>query len=107
MARLAGWNVTYETITPESAAEGDAFDRGFLEQGVTFREAFTAWWEAREGSYVEPDSIPMLWARWFTAYGDQRHIDGARCNVSLHIPEYVTAASRLRIARLVGLVTRD
>ena len=35
-----GFNVTYEIITEESAEQGDAEERGFLLENVTFREAF-------------------------------------------------------------------
>ena len=36
---MATFNVTYEIVTEESAAEGDAEERGFIAEGLTLRDA--------------------------------------------------------------------
>jgi hypothetical protein len=96
------FSITYEKITPESAEEGEAAERGFLYEGISFREAMDAlrWsW----GAYVEADSYPVKNPRWFTFYKtDEDFRTGEVTNLSLHLPESLTSATRARIARLIG-----
>ncbi len=99
---MNGFNITYDTVTPESAAAGCAADSGFLVEGVTFREAMDElrWYR---GGYVEADCTPVHRPRWFTFVGaDTDYATGAVTSYSLHIPPQITEASRQRIARLLG-----
>lgn len=97
---MAKFLLTFERITPESAAEGDVAERGVLAEGVSLREAFEHLWYAERG--VEANEFPVDCPRWLTGYETHRCFDtGATANVSLHFPESVTAASRRRIYRLL------
>ena len=104
--RLRGWAVTFTTVTPESAEEGDFDETGHVLEEGSFREALAAWWEDARGCHVEADTMPTNPCnppRWFTACaGEPDYVTGAEREVSLHIPDDVTPASRLRLARLVG-----
>lgn len=100
------FNVTFETVTPESAEQGDAADRGFIAEGVTLREAIR---EHCQGfgwnGYVEADSWPCSLScppRWFTFYGEMDYRTGETESRSLHLPEGISPSSALRIARLLG-----
>jgi hypothetical protein len=101
-----GWNVTFETITPESAEDGEAAARGWLAEGVPLREALEAFdgWGCEGG--VEASDWPFDDPRWITAYDTDRGRSyweqGETTNHSLHFPEGVTPASKRRIFRLVG-----
>ena len=102
---MSGFNITYETVTPESAEDGEAAESGFLVEDVTFREAMDElrWYR---GGYVEADSYaggrPHN-PRWFTFVGaDENYSTGAVTSYSLHLPDHITPASRMRIARLLG-----
>lgn len=102
---MSGFSITYEIVTPESAEDGDNAESGFLVEDVTFRDAMDElrWYR---GAYVEADSYaggrPHR-PRWFTFYNaDEDYSTGAVTNYSLHLPERITDASRMRIARLLG-----
>jgi hypothetical protein len=98
---MAKFNVTYEIVTHESAEHGDAESRGFVAESVSLREAI------REiGHYAhEADCYPVSSPRWFTNYEyDEDFVTGARESRSLHLPNHLTEASRMRIARLLGVV---
>jgi len=94
------FDVTYEIWTPEDYEAGDTNDRGFISEDVSLREA------VREVGYRadEADCYPVHDLRWLTNYEyDENFRTGARESRSLHIPDSVTSASRLRIARLLGV----
>jgi len=95
------FNVTFEIVTPESAAEGDAAERGFVAENVSLREAYKA-----IGCYaLKADEWPVRSPRWFTNFEyDEDFQTGARESRSLHLPNHLTEASRMRIARLLGVV---
>ncbi len=100
-----GFSVTFETITPESAEHGDIEESGFIIENVSLRDALSDF--QCHGCYVEADSTPVRNPRWFTAYetndGTRDYYEqGITENRSLHIPDHITEASRLRIARQNG-----
>ena len=106
---MNGFKVTYDIVTPESAAEGDYAESGWiLDDGdIGLREAIDHW--DGIGCHVEADSYPLNGHHlsWLTAYkvndGTRDYYEtGAEESRSLHIPDCVTPASRMRIARLVG-----
>jgi hypothetical protein len=104
----ARFPVTYEIVTPESAAEGDADERGYIEDGARLRDALEAFRQTRTCQVdgiqsIEPDSHPCERPRWFTVNNGPEFDTGARESRSLHIPETVTRASARRIARLAGV----
>lgn len=101
------WRVTYEIVTPESAEHGDAAERGFVSEGESsLRYAL----ELAAGPYARPpalaaDSWPITGAiRWLDFDHGEDSSNGARLTRSLHIPEHITAASRLRLARYCQLI---
>jgi hypothetical protein len=92
--RQKQFNVTYEIITHESAADGDAAERGFIVEDVSLREAVeelggVAWGDGGGGD-------------WFTNYEyGTDYMTGAVEVRSLHPPDTITAASLGRLARLL------
>ena len=70
------FSVTYEIVTPESAEDGDFA--------------------------VEADECPVHAPRWITVTNGLEYESGAFESRSLHIPESVTVASRMRLARYLG-----
>jgi hypothetical protein len=100
------WSVTYEIVTPESAEQGDAEERGYISQGVTLREAITDLFSTRtsqcEGvTAIEANDSDAARARWITVYNGDEYLTGARENRSLHMPDNLTSASRARLVRLL------
>ena len=100
--------VTYEIVTEESTADGDAAERGYVCEGVTLREAIDAFTGTRtnrvdSSSGIEANEYPVRAPRWFTINNGMEYETGEYESRSLHIPEGVTAASRRRIARLLGV----
>ena len=95
------FSVTFETITPESAEFGETASAGYLAENVSLGEAIDIMGTGQNG--IEADSWPVYYPRWFTAYTtNEDYHTGETENRSLHIPDGVTAASRRRIARLLG-----
>ena len=92
------FNVTFEIVTPESAEFGDAADRGFLVQDVSFRDAMERL--GADGCHVEADCCPVENPSWFTAYSETDGDENQESR-SLHLPNSLTESSRLRIARLL------
>lgn len=117
---LNGFTVTYEIVTPESAEQGDAAERGFLDPdgatvaaiagartpGVTmgFRQALDLFNRERDWTAVEADAWPIsreFPPRWFTDSGEIQFASGECRALSLHLPDGITASSAMRIARLL------
>ena len=86
------YQVTYELITPESAEQEDAADRGYYGRDLTLRQAAEDI-SGAEGGY-DPDSWPISRQsppRWITGYRiTEDYGSGAVENRSLHIPPGVT-----------------
>ena len=91
--------LTFETITPESAALGDVAEHGVLYEAITLREAL----EQFEGAEtVEANEFPVRSPRWVTGYGTHEdYLSGEVGNISLHFPEHLTPSTRRRIVRLL------
>jgi len=99
------WNVTFELITEESAENGDAAERGFELENGSLRDALEAC-RAGHWGYTEADCYPLSVKsppRWLTVYDDGANdfTTSNRTNYSLHIPDHITPASRMRLARLL------
>lgn len=106
---IKDWNVTYDLVTEESAREGDYAESGFLLEDVSLREAFTALQDTpNQSTPIEADSYPVDGSiRWLTAHGQgpggfEPDPDVLSETRSLHIPQWVRPASRVRLARLLG-----
>ena len=101
------FNVTYEIVTPESAEHGDAEERGYIAKSVTLREALELVFETRtsqcEGvTAIEADEYPVSSPSWITVSNGSEYLTGASENRAIHFPDTMTAATRLRVARLMG-----
>lgn len=99
--------VTYEIVTQESASEGDADERGWIGERLSLRQALDYVRETRTNQVggvecIECDESPVRSPRWVTVTNGMEYLTGAQESRSLHIPDHVSAASRRRIARLVG-----
>lgn len=99
------FNVTYEIVTPESAEDGDAEERGFICEDVSLREAIEAVRQTRTNAVdgvecIEPAGSADF--RWITIVNGMEYETGAQESRSIHIPDNVTNATRHRIARLLG-----
>lgn len=96
----ARFSVTYETVTDESAEHGDAAARGYVLESCTLREAI----DELGCGHVEADCYPVTLhtaPRWFTCYHGIDYRTGNDESRALHVPDTITAASRLRLARLL------
>jgi hypothetical protein len=100
----ARFSITFETVTPESAALGEVEDAGFREEGITLREARDSL--RFEGHAVEADCWPVSQQRpprSLTFAASENYRTGACTRLSLHLDPRTTAASRMRLTRLFGL----
>lgn len=105
------FNVTYEIVTPESAEHGDAESRGFVAEGVGLREALELATcgdraDHARGYHIEADCCPVSLnspPRWLTFYKVRQDFrTGAEESRAVHMPDGITAASAMRIARYVA-----
>lgn len=108
---MSGFRVTYEIVTPESAEEGDAAERGFIGRQFGLK------WTIEEALAADDSDLNMSLREasrhvsaamedcgtWFSEIdGRQDYASGAEERRSLHPPANITAASYGRLARLVG-----
>jgi len=105
---MTGFTVSYDITTEESAEYGDTAENGILGRDLTLRDAIelvTATRTNRVGgvSSIECDESPMRAPRWVTINNGIEYESGAYESRSLHFPPRLTAASRRRIARLLGV----
>ena len=100
------FSVTFEIITEESAEFGDAEERGFIACDIALRDAVALVQETASAQcsqeVVEANEAPVSNPRWITVYNSPDFITGETENRSLHFPENITAASRVRVARLLN-----
>jgi hypothetical protein len=107
-----GFSVTYERYLPHDDGEDicEPDEHGFVCENVTFRAALREIAEDprwARGMAVEADEYPARCPRWFDFFewneGTRERIEqGIRETRALHVPDAVTPASRLRIARWLG-----
>jgi len=104
------FRVTYEIVTEESAAQGDAAERGYISA------AFNLHWNTNEIDGT-PDAVFDMTlrqavnlmsccedsGRWFTE-SDARidYLTGEHETRALHPPRNITESSYRRVARLLG-----
>lgn len=103
-----GFNVTYEIVTPESAEHGEADELGFIAENVNLREALEYVTGTRTSRVsgveaIEASDSDISRARWLTVYNGTEFETGAAESRSIHFPPSLTASSKKRIARLLGL----
>jgi len=95
----AVFSVTYEIVTEESAADGEAEERGFICEAATLRDALTDLFRTRTNRVDSGQgldcSIGIL-----TMMNGMEYETGAYETRALHMPRNVTGATYNRIARL-------
>lgn len=111
------FHVTYETVTPESAARSDFEEAGFIDQdgrrvdlgglcgpaaskvkadcALTLRQALDAF--GTRFSLLEADVDSYSWPEFVTS----SFATGEQERMSLHLPATLTDASRARLERLL------
>lgn len=99
--------VSYEIMTYESAENGDAEERGVVDDALPLRDAVTEVRRTRTNlvggvEAIETDSWPVGRVRCVTVQNSAEYETGARESRTLHLPDTITPASSRRIARLVG-----
>ncbi len=100
------FSVTYEIVTQESAEAGDAEERGFIGEGLTLREAIEALCDTRTNAVDGVEAIEWSGShdrRWLTVINGMEFTTGAQESRSLHIPDAVSQATRVRIGQLIGV----
>ena len=102
-----GWRVTYDIVTDESASRGDTAEDGFISECCTLREAFELVQATRTSRVsgvecVEADECPVYCPSWVTVYNGMEYETGDYERRAIHFPDRITAASRVRVARLLG-----
>jgi hypothetical protein len=105
------FSVTYETVTEESAEQGDFEEIGFYSQNVSLRDAIKDVMSTRTNRVdgverIEPSDSRVEHARWITVHNGMEYETGARESRSLHFPDNLSGSSRRRIARLLGVNVR-
>lgn len=107
----AKFSVTFERYTSESVENGDAEERRYLIESGTLRECVDEFLELPALDTIEADCCPVTMEhppRWFQAtqgsdhylYAESDNDEGE--SRALHIPDSVTPASRIRLARVLG-----
>lgn len=107
---MRGFSVTFERFFPHDDGEDicEADESGFVIEDVTLRDALRDGLEKYRPEWcgaAEPDCYPPRGVRWLTFHkwndctreNIEQGIDESR---SLHIPDHITEASRMRICRL-------
>jgi len=109
----APFRVTFDTVTYESAENGEAERSGFCDSaGYEYtREDFATW---KDWQDFEPPQLTLREAihlaggpfedsgRWFTTTdATEDYATGARTTYSIHPPHGISAASYSRLARLL------
>lgn len=106
--------ITYEVITPESAEEGDAAERGFVEPRFNIKVPIeevigneSEWpnesleWTLQEAEQFLGRNAMEDSGRWFSTIDPERDFQtGAEIYYSLHPAATVTTASYERLARV-------
>lgn len=104
---MARFSVTYEIVTQESAENGEAEEIGFELESGSLRDAIDAVTVTRTNMVdgvecVELSDSDAASARWITVSNGMEFETGAHESRSLHFPDNLTAASKRRIARILG-----
>ena len=96
-------SMTYETITPESAEDGDVSEWGFVFEACDCTARELAKYITREG-FTEPSDSRGV-PRWLTVYGDADYRTGEVENRSIH-PGDDAQSQRVwaRVLCIVGIV---
>lgn len=96
------FNVSFEIVTEESAADGEAESRGYCAESVTLRDAILAA-TADVGDFegAGASDRPTHNARWFSLDSKPDYLSGRDYweTRSIHFPETLRKHSRRRVIR--------
>lgn len=95
--------VSYEIWTEDSADNGDAEERGVIDEDLPLREAIKEVRRTRTNLVGGIESVSTD-VRWITVSNSAEYETGARESRTLHLPDTITPASSRRIARLLGAI---
>ena len=98
---MANFSVSYDIVTPESAEDGDAAERGYVAENVSLRDASQDFTRGRTSRADSGDGLEIGDA-WFTYRHGMEFETGAYETRYLHFPRTITPASHGRLARLMG-----
>lgn len=104
---MTRFNVTVETVTPESAEHGDCSDRGFVSKNCSIHAALAAlgftYSGRRQSGLGFEDS-----GSWFSTIDPERdYRTGSETTYAIHPPRTITKSSYRRLARLLTGGTRS
>ena len=99
------FDVTYDVVTPQSAQDGEVAERGFIDKGLSLRDAIKELHRTRtnlvDGVHaIECDVSRGNRYRLVNVVNGVEFETGAQETRYLHIPINATNASARRIARL-------
>ena len=93
------FNVSYDIVTPESAAEGDAEEYGIISVGSRLRDAICDLFETRT-SRVGGIHAAESDGQTVRVYNGMEFETGAHESRYLHFPDNLSESSRQRILRI-------
>ena len=101
------FSVTYNIVSNEGDFEGDFNESGFVAENVRLRDAIGELFDTRTAhcggvESIEPSDSDVGSARWFTVNNSTEYLTGEHESRSLHVPDSISRASRIRLARLIG-----
>lgn len=103
---MSRFSVSYEIVTPESAEQGDAAERGWIAQGLSLREALATVGQSRTAHCDGVTAIEACVSQGrpcsLVVTHGMEYLTGAYESRTLHVPVSVTDSSATRIARLLG-----
>jgi hypothetical protein len=99
--------VTYEIITHESAADGEAEESGYISEDASLRNAIADLTATRTShvdgvNSIECDEYPVRAPRRVSVCNGMEYLTGAYEMRTIHFPNSLTPATRRRIAKLLG-----
>lgn len=101
------FNVTYDIVTQESAEYGDTAESGFISRDSKLRDAiadlFDTYGHNTGIECIEAAEAPLRDPCWITVYNSADYKTGAQESRSLHLPDNMTRASKLRLCRLLNV----
>lgn len=103
------FHITFETVTPESAEQGDAAERGYVHPMggraplAMVQSVDNYAFDLRSAVRFTGTGTTGGVGRWFdTTWRDEDYRTGAETRFALHPPRNITPASYARLARLLG-----
>ena len=98
-----GFSVTYDIVTPESAADGDVADSGYLLEDCSLRDAIREMDHCLVQPSVWPFDPSYPWLSFYEVDGETDVRTGETTSKAFHLPDNLTTSTRARIARLLGV----